>query len=47
VLYLDAAGQSDGCANLQNAADMNGKIVILRRGTVLCLNQKQRKMQVL
>jgi hypothetical protein len=33
VLYLDATGQSDGCAAPVNAADMNGKIVILRRGT--------------
>jgi hypothetical protein len=32
MLYLDAAGQSDGCLAPANAAAMNGKIVILRRG---------------
>jgi hypothetical protein len=48
VLYLDATGQSDGCAAPANAADMNGKIVILRREYLyFCFKSKQRKMQVL
>lgn len=33
VLYLDDAGNSDACAAPANKAAMNGKIVILRRGT--------------
>ncbi|CAM2814137.1 T9SS-dependent M36 family metallopeptidase [Flavobacterium frigoris] len=33
VLFLDSAGQSDGCERPVNSAAMNGKIVILRRGT--------------
>lgn len=33
VLYLDSAGSSDGCSAPANAAAMNGKIVILRRGS--------------
>jgi hypothetical protein len=32
VLYLDVNGESDGCMAPANAAVMNGKIVILRRG---------------